>query len=299
VNIVNFGPVIDHQAVTPTTIVAGHVLAGLAQIATGSVQCAVTSQPYWSQRDYRYPGQLGGEATLEGYVANLVSVFREVRRCLANHGTLWLNLGDAYISNPGGTGCSGQMADRAAATSGARRTAREKVPGLKVKDLIGLPWRVAFALQADGWYLRSSIVWSKPNASPESVRDRPTSSYELVFLLAKTSIYYHDPCSVSEPAIWDRASPGDRRQSRDVWSIATQPFRDAHFAMMQIDLAERCIKAGSRPGDLVLDPFLGAGTTALAANRTGRLAVGCELNDNYVDLTVRTLATAGFSSAVF
>ena len=292
-----------------TTILLDDALAGLRQINAGAVQCCVTSPPYFRQRDYGVPGQIGLEDSPERYVANLIEVFAEVRRTLADDGTMWLNIADTYASSPG---------------KGLQRvieTSRPANRGVKLKDMLGIPWMLAFSLRADGWFLRSEIVWSKPNPMPESVRDRPTRSHEKVFLMSKSAYYYYDAPAVSEPAT--RGSAGshfgegkigatqggrcskkprvesDRRNLRDVWTVAPTPCREAHQAVMPTPLADTCIRAGSRPGDLILDPFLGAATTALAANRAGREAVGCELNPEYAEISIRRLAKEGYQADIF
>jgi DNA modification methylase len=286
-----------------------------------SVQCCVTSPPYFGLRDYGHDGQIGLEETPDAYVAEMVALFREVRRVLKDDGTLWLNLGDSY-ARTGGT-------DRkvsATATVGSTRNTLNQITdrtttaakfGAKEKDLLGIPWRVAFALQADGWYLRSDIIWHKPNPMPESVTDRPTKAHEYVFLLTKSARYYYDSAAIAEEAKdWSSGGPGTgivptkhysennggnaglsslaakykagnqalTRNARTVWSITTQPFKGAHFATMPPELAERCIRAGSKLGDTVLDPFGGAGTTGLVADRLGRDATLIELNPAYAAL---------------
>jgi DNA modification methylase len=292
-----------------TTILLGDSLFGLQDIHSDAVQCCVTSPPYFALRDYGCPGQIGLEATPDLYIAQLVEVFREVRRVLRNDGTLWLNIGDSYVSaGSGRQGVTGQRSDREFTAAVPKKT------GAKNKDLLGIPWLLAFALRADGWFLRSDIVWEKPNAKPESVRDRPTSSYEHVFLLSKRPRYFYDPSALEEPIKEARqirlakeaakngasSSPGSNtRSGRDVWRIATTPLSEAHFATMPLALADRCIRAGSKIGDLVLDPFLGAGTTSLAANRAGRHAVGCELNKEYANIATRRLAAEGYISNSF
>jgi len=293
------------------------VLAGLPE---GSARTCVTSPPYWGLRDYGHPDQLGAERTPDEYVANLVEVFREVRRVLRPDGTLWLNLGDSYINAKGAA--HGVDPKQGARRFGVRVVDMPPPPGLKRKDLVGMPWRVAFALQADGWWLRSDIIWAKPNAMPESVTDRPTKAHEYVFLLAKSERYFYDADAVKEAAKKGhagskfhtgktaehqlrRASDKPRkddgnRNARSVWSIATQPSGIEHFAMMPPELAQRCILAGSARGDTVLDPFSGAGTTGLVAMEHGRRYLGVELNPRYADLSVerwsrvqRTLFAAG------
>jgi DNA modification methylase len=268
-------------------------------------------------RDYGVEGQIGLEETPEAYVNNLVVIFREVRRVLRDDGTLWLNLGDSYASQGGAHGGRndnqrGVGAKRLHAEGAGDQAARRPAHGYKPKDLLGIPWMVAFALRADGWYLRSAIVWHKPNPMPESVRDRPTSSYEHVFLFSKREKYFHDADAIAEPsedsslarlsqdvasqAGSNRANGGVKtngpmkavggatRNARNVWTITTQPFSGAHFATMPPELAERCIKASSKPGDTILDPFGGAGTTGLVADRLARNAILCELNPEYVKI---------------
>jgi DNA modification methylase len=251
-------------------ILVGDVRTRLAALEDGSVRCVVTSPPYWGLRDYGRDGQIGLEQTPEEFVGKLVAVFREVRRVLADDGTLWLNLGDSYGSG---------------------------------KQLVGIPWRVAFALQADGWYLRQDIIWSKPNPMPESVTDRCTKAHEYVFLLTKSPRYYYDKDAVSEEyadatvkrgkSIRQVSADGTvttrgngepvqgRRNRRSVWTVATKPFRGAHFAVMPETLVEPCVLAGSAEGDLVLDPFAGSGTVGVVALRHGRNFVGVELNADY------------------
>lgn len=295
-------------------ILQGDCLATLRTLPEGSAQTCVTSPPYYGLRDYGVDGQIGLEDTPDAYCARMVEVFREVRRVLRNDGTLWLNLGDSYHNlrthmNGGVPTNTVHVGGSRDGTEGFGRANRNKrLPGVKDKDLLGVPWMVAFALRADGWFLRSAIVWHKPNPMPESVRDRPTSTYEMVFLLAKSGRYFYDAEAIAEQGtgiaetqhygagnggngglskIAARYKAGDApttRNARNVWTIATQPYSGAHFATMPPELAERCIKAGSKTGDTVLDPFGGAGTTGLVANRLGRSAVLCELNPEYVRL---------------
>lgn len=293
----------------------------------GTVHCVVTSPPYWGLRDYGLDDKgIGLERTPEEYVAKMVQVFLEVRRVLRDDGTLWLNLGDLYWSDTlsrkdpvesmwGNRPASDLSDGRMAIPEHNRRGGLGKRPdGLKPKDLVGIPWRVAFALQADGWYLRSDIIWSKPNAMPESVRDRPTKAHEYVFLLSKSQRYYYDQDSVREPHkpesiertkhSWDGERARDftgspqtldfskmchpnGRNLRTVWTIPTQPFPGAHFATFPEALAERCIKAGSRAGDVVLDPFGGSGTVARVAVRLGRRAVHLDLAYHELARTTR------------
>jgi DNA modification methylase len=286
-------------------ILVGDVLDRLADVPDGSVQCVVTSPPYWGLRDYGADGQLGLEATPDEYVANMVAVFREVRRVLADDGVLWLNLGDSYAG--GGNGGGGSFDSE---RPGWSKHGPNKQHGLKPKDLVGIPWRVAFALQADGWWLRQDIIWHKPNPMPESVTDRCTKSHEYVFMLTKSAKYYFDHEAIKEPAQTppstrdkhgegyqadypkgDRFSAGERvwgadgkRNKRSVWTIPTRPFRGAHFAVMPEALVEPCVLASSRPADTVFDPFTGSGTVAVVALRHGRNFVGTELNPEYATI---------------
>jgi|SRR5262245_4272360 len=254
-------------------IVAGDSRTVLRHVPDNCVRCCVTSPPYWSLRDYRIPGQIGLEARLSDYFASLVAVFEEVRRVLAVDGTLWLNIGDSYTS--------GGRTWRAPDKKNPVRAMKVRPPtpdGLKPKDLIGLPWRLAFALQQAGWYLRADIVWNKPNCQPESVKDRPTRSHEMLFLFTKSEQYHYDPSAVRGP---------NGRNMRTVWDIPTQAYPEAHFATFPPALVEPCLVLGSEVGDLVLDPFLGSGTVAEVALRMGRRFLGVELNPEYVDIAVR------------
>ena len=309
----------------------GNAVTVLTTLPEKSVQCCVTSPPYWGLRDYGVDGQLGLERTPDEYVANTVNVFREVRRVLSDDGTLWLNLGDSYAA---GGGSDTQRLDKLGLRLGtgggkkhsSRPCGRAPLANLKPKDLVGIPWRVAFALQADGWYLRSDIIWSKPNPMPESVRDRPTKAHEYVFLLSKSQRYYYDADAIAEPFTYgswsaegdiagrtkkgrheptpkglqmtDRADsaglrgecyPTNGRNARTVWEIATKPYPEAHFATFPPELAERCIKAGSKPGDTILDPFGGSGTTAAVATGLGRSAIHIDLNPNYLQLALNRI----------
>ena len=284
-----------------------------------SVQCVVTSPPYYGLRDYGVSGQIGLEQSPDEYVAEMVSVFREVRRVLRQDGTLWLNLGDSYAVN-GGSGLQGTTGQRAHRRYTASIASSKGNGPAKPKDLLMMPARVALALQADGWWLRSEIIWSKPNPMPESVTDRPTSSHEKVFLLAKAERYFYDAQAIAEPveesSIERLSQPTmasqkgssrangmaktngpmkavggtGKRNARNVWTIATQPFSGFHFATMPPDLAERCILAGSRPDDLILDPFGGAGTTGLVADRINRNSILIELNPQYTQLARERIA---------
>ncbi|MBZ9975496.1 DNA-methyltransferase [Mesorhizobium sp. BR-1-1-10] len=255
----------------------------LAEFPDGHFQCCVTSPPYWGLRDYEHPDQIGAEDELDDYVRDLVSVFREVRRTLRDDGTFWLNIGDAYTSG----GRTWRAPDKK--NKGRAMTYRPDTPdGLKPKDLIGLPWKIAFALQADGWYLRSDIVWNKPNCQPESVKDRPTRSHEFVFLLTKSEKYYFDQAGMVEPATGTQGS----KNRRTVWNINTEPFKGAHFAVFPSKLVELCVLGGTAPHDLVLDPFLGSGTVGAVAKRLNRQAVGIEVNSEFADLAVSRIRAA-------
>lgn len=297
-------------------IINADVMEGLRQLPDESVHCVVTSPPYWGLRDYGVDGQIGLEATPEMFVARMVDVFGEVRRVLRKDGTCWVNLGDSYCSTDKWGGGGPNTGKQTVAADGdvpswAVRARKQPIPGIKPKDLVGIPWRVAFALQADGWYLRSDIIWSKPNPMPESVTDRPTKSHEYVFLLTKAERYHYDADAIKEPGVMPpRAKEGgagesavDRklrgfdncmgsdgsRNKRTVWTVATQPFSEAHFATFPPELPEVCIKAGCPVGGTVLDPFSGAGTTAMVADRLQRNAIGIELNPTYAEMSQRRI----------
>ena len=340
--------------------ITGNCLDILPTLEANSIQCCVTSPPYYGLRDYgtakweggdsecshkfatggykstglnckrdennwkaidsksgqtwqqykdicpkcgaiRVDGQLGLEKSPEEYVAKMVEVFREVRRVLRRDGTLWLNLGDSY----NGSGGAGGDYNKGGLKEGQPKYNGRNIPSLKPKDLVGIPWRVAFALQADGWYLRQDIIWAKPNPMPESVKDRCTKSHEYIFLLTKSARYYYDTDAVKEPLSSPPHAPGNNkldasrndhdqmqkvwgldgtRNRRSVWTITTKPFKEAHFATFPPEIPEICIKAGSRPGDMILDPFSGAATTGLVAERLGREYIGIELNPDYVKM---------------
>ena len=263
-------------------ILFGDCLDTLKQFDEPARMC-VTSPPYYGMRDYGgESNQIGHENTPEEYIQNLVNVFREVRNCLTDDGTLWLNMGDIYYNYRPGKGQA--LVKQSVATNKqdlpdkcARRG--NKLDGLKEKDLIGIPWMLAFALRADGWYLRQDIIWNKPNPMPESVRDRCTKSHEYVFLLSKNQNYYFNVDAIKEPT----------RRKRSVWNITKKPYKDAHFAVYPPELIIPCIKAGSEKNDIILDPFIGSGTTAMVAKSLGRDYIGCELHEDYGKLIQKRL----------
>ncbi len=256
-----------------SAILIGDSATILSVLPDGVFQTCVTSPPYWSLRDYSAEGQIGLDMSLHDYLARLVAVFEEVRRVLRDDGTLWLNIGDSYTS--------GGRTWRAPDRKNPIRAMRIRPPtpaGLKPKDLIGIPWRLAIALQEAGWFLRTDIVWNKPNCQPESVKDRPTRCHEYIFLFSKSERYYYDAFA--------QRGPNDRNL-RTVWDMNTQPFPEAHFATFPTTLVERCLALSSRPRDLVLDPFLGSGTTGQVALEMSRRLIGIELNPKYAELARR------------
>lgn len=251
----------------------------LKAIPDEQFRCCVTSPPYWGLRDYGVEGQIGAEMDVDDYVKDLVALFREVRRTLRGDGTFWLNIGDSYTS--GGR----KWREDDAKTKGRGMSYRAPTPrGLKPKELVGVPWRVAFGLQADGWYLRADNIWYKPNCQPESVKDRPTRSHEYLFLLTKSERYFYDHEAVKEPAL-----SGGVRSKRTVWQVNTEPYAGAHFAVFPPGLVEPCIRAGTQPGDRVLDPFFGSGTVGIACQKLGRACLGIELNPLYAGLAQERL----------
>jgi len=255
----------------------GDAAAILRQFPDDFFRCCVTSPPYWSLRDYAAEGQIGAEAKPDDYIEHLVEVFEGVKRVLTADGTFWLNIGDSYTS--------GNRGYRAPDRKNPIRAMSYRPPtpeGLKPKDLVGIPWRVAFALQRAGWYLRSEIIWEKPNCMPESVKDRPTRCHEYIFLFTKSLKYYYDAESIREPG---------GRNRRTVWSIPTEPFIGAHFATFPPKLIEPCVLAGSAPGDWVLDPFFGSGTVGVVCEQNGRFYVGIELNPEYVRIAIERIKT--------
>ncbi|MFM9970985.1 MAG: DNA-methyltransferase [Burkholderiales bacterium] len=261
-------------------IIVGDAREILHGFPDGIFQCAVTSPPYWGLRDYGIHGQIGAETRVGDYITDLVRVFREVRRVLSNDGTLWLNIGDSYTS--GGR----TWRDSDDKNKGRAMDYRPPTPdGLKPKDLIGVPWKLAFALQDDGWYLRTDIVWNKPNCQPESAKDRPTRSHEYVFLFSKSEKYYYDWESIQEPV--QGPAQGSRQKTknrRTVWNINTEPYPGSHFAVYPRSLARLCVLAGSRLESRVLDPFFGSGTTGVVCNELGRSSTGIELSEEYAEL---------------
>ena len=309
----------------------GDAIEVLKTIPDQSINTCITSPPYWGLRDYGVEVQIGLEKTPEEYVSKMVEVFREVKRVLRDDGTLWLNLGDSYAGSWGNYAPTGQGGQRPKNTERWQRRAYEskadwrpptsnKHEGLKPKDLVGIPWMVALALRADGWYLRSDIIWHKPNAMPESVKDRPTKAHEYIFLLSKSRKYYYDADSIKEPSSdlekskkrYEKPFGGKKaeellktnqvhtrtigmrkfdgkRNKRSVWTVPTRPFPEAHFATFPPDLIEPCILAGCPEGGVVLDPFVGSGTTLLVATRHNRRSIGIELNPDYIKIAERRL----------
>jgi DNA modification methylase len=292
--------------------------ARMLPLRDGCVDCVVTSPPYFGLRDYGLANQIGLEPTPDAYVAAMVMVFRELRRVLKDSGTVWLNLGDSY--NGGGrAGSDKALNGKQGSNRGSLLMIGRPIdaPGLEAKQLLGIPWRVAFALQADGWYLRSDIIWSKPNPMPESVTDRPTKAHEYLFLLAKSERYFYDAAAIAELADVNRAGRLERtfstsdarstmrhdvgravlrtetRNKRSVWTVTTMPYAGAHFATMPEALVEPCILAGCPLGGLVLDPFIGSGTVGAVAERLGRRWVGVDLNPAYHRLAKKRTAQRG------
>jgi DNA modification methylase len=300
------------------TIICGDALAVLRTMPDGFASMIVTSPPYYGLRNYGVAGQIGLETSPAEYVSRLAAVFRETRRVLRPDGTLWLNIADSYAGSGKGASADTERISRQSCLYAPGNPAAS-IPatwhGIKQKDMIGIPWALAFALRADGWFLRSDIIWNKINALPHSVRDRPVSSYEHIFLLAKSKTYYFDYKALEEPTKesskarykrgfgsnkYAEGAPGqsaqtinkpkdknaplpDMRRGRDIWNFPTSPLRGtAHYAAYPIELARRCILAGSRPGDVVLDPFFGSGTTGAAALMLGRKYIGIELNPEYI-----------------
>lgn len=329
--------------VTPTTnqIYQGDVLQAMKEWPDEFVQTVVTSPPYWGLLDYGIAGQIGLESTISEYLEKMVGVFREVRRVLRSDGTLWLNIGDTYNSGPPGRRNCERWPKQ---SRNDHQPIRKRDDSLKLKDLCLIPARLAIALQADGWYLRSDIIWAKPNPMPESVTDRPTKAHEYIFLMSKSERYFYDADSIRTPGkdpdddlrrlgkqhAGNKSVPDEKRQglrvrspagwdtkngahgsvhsqgceqettyrevrpganARTVWWVTTQAFPDAHFATFPEKLIEPCILAGARAGEIVLDPFMGAGTTALVAARLNRKFIGIELNPKYIEIAQRRIKT--------
>lgn len=274
-------------------IILGDCRESLKQLPDATIQTCVTSPPYWGLRDYGFEDQIGQEEDYKDYIKNLVDVFSEVKRALKDNGTLWLNLGDTYV----GTGHKKDLRDPkyGEGRNGQSTALNNKVEGFKSKDMMGLPWRVAFALQEDGWYLRSDIVWHKGNVIPEPVKDRPTRSHEFIFLLTKSKQYLYNHEAVKQPTNDGKGL----RSLRDVWNVNTKPLPEAHFAVYPNELIIPCIKAGSNAGDLVLDPFTGSGTTGIVSLLEGRNFIGLESNPEYADLAYnRILKETGFKTTI-
>lgn len=288
------------------SVMVGDCLASLATLPDRSINCCVTSPPYYGLRDYGVDGQIGLEDSPDAYVARLVEVFREVRRTLTDDGTLWLNIGDSYNAHPGQRKTTDAAGNKQKSLRGSTAAPSRSVDGLKPKDLIGIPWLLAFALRADGWYLRQDIIWHKPNPMPESVTDRCTKAHEYLFLLSKSDRYFYDHESVKEAAVrgyagstfntgktaehqLNRSSDKEltedgKRNRRSVWTVTPKPYKGAHFAVYPPELIEPCVLAGCPEGGTILDPFGGSGTTGGVALKHGRNAVLCELNADYAAL---------------
>lgn len=321
----------------------GDALSELKELPDCIADCCITSPPYFNLRDYGIDGQIGLENTVEEYINRLTEVFREVRRVLKSDGTLWLNIGDSYAGSTKGRKKNGKHSDENSKSGNYYSGFNDKLqykmyPGYKKKDLIGIPWLLAFALKNDGWYLRQDIIWNKPNAMPESVKDRCTKSHEYIFLFSKQAKYYFDHEAIKEPAVGfnnippagskgtfkpnsrlrkgnsrtfrgggaytkgqsfnnsaeaNRESHGNTdntaglRNKRSIWNVATQGYKEAHFATFPEKLIEPCVFAGSKEGGIVLDPFLGSGTTAVVAKKHNRKYIGIELNPKYAEMAER------------
>lgn len=262
------------------TLLIGDALTQLKTLPDNSVDSVITSPPYYGLRDYGVVGQFGIENTPKEYVEALVGVFREVRRVLKEDGTCWINLGDSYTTW-NSNGPQGNNSHRVNRTDPGRIKKSKVTGNFKPKDLIGIPWRVALALQDDGWYLRQDIIWNKPNCMPESVIDRCTRSHEYIFLLTKSRHYYFDVKAIEEPALHKDYKV---KRKRSVWNISTAPNRQKHFAAFPPELVETCLKAGCKPGGTILDPFAGSGTTGVVAKRNDRGFILIELNPNYGEI---------------
>ena len=263
-------------------LLIGDVREKIGEIATESVQTIVTSPPYWGLRDYDNGGQIGQEESPEQFVEELVKTFAKLKRVLREDGTFWLNLGDTYFGAKGGHWDSSNSITNSDTGSNYRmaRAAPPPHPYLKTKDLVGIPWRVAIALQQDGWYLRNDIIWNKPNPMPEAVKDRCAKSHEHIFLLSKSPRYYFNHEAILEPSS-DINTPNETKIRKDVWTLNTSSYQGAHFAVFPEQIPSMCILAGSKEGDTVLDPFMGSGTTAVVAKKLFREWIGIELNPEY------------------
>jgi DNA modification methylase len=294
------------------TIYTGDALGVLQTLPADSVDCCITSPPYFGLRDYGVAGQIGLEETPEAYVARLLGVFREVRRVLKPAGTLWLNIGDSYNGSGKANGCDLDNYLQKSNKS-AQKTKPTNVKNLKPKDLIGIPWMMAFALRDAGWYLRQDIVWHKPNPMPSSVKDRCTLAHEYIFLLSKCRKYYYDYKAIMEPAKYagdNRGARGDARRGtgmnsvsgrtgelrnkRSVWIVNTKPYKGAHFATYPEALIVNCVKAGCPPNGMVLDPFFGAGTAGVVARNLGRNYIGIDLSAEYVEIANKRIRGCDF-----
>lgn len=265
----------------PLVVLHGDTRDVIRELPDNSFQCAVTSPPYWGVRDYGVEGQIGAESDLQDYIKTLVDIFREVRRVLKPDGTFWLNIGNTYTSG----GRKWRQEDEK--NKGRGMSYRPPTPpGLKKKDLIGVAWMLAMECQKDGWYLRNDMIWYKPNCQPESVRDRFTVAHEYVFLFSKSEQYFFDQDSIKE-----RTTDGNGlKNRRTVWSINTEPCPEAHFAVFPRALVRPCLLGGSREGDVILDPFYGAGTVGIVAKELGRRCVGIELKSEYIDIAHKRTA---------
>ena len=280
------------------TILFGDCRKTLCAFLPQSARTCVTSPPYYGLRDYGgEENQIGLEQSPEEYIKQMVEVFRGVRDILTDDGTLWLNIGDSYYNYRAGTGGFAKQTfakNRQDLPENNPKRAN-KLEGLKDKDLIGIPWMLAFALRADGWYLRQDIIWNKPNPMPESVRDRCTKSHEYLFLLSKNQNYYFDV-----DAIKVANSTGNQfKRRKSVWNINTKPNKDAHFAVYPPELIEPCILSSSKENDIILDPFMGSGTTAMVAKSLGRYYIGCELHEEYINLTENRISQQGGTLKAF
>lgn len=287
-------------------IYQGNCINVLKTFEDDSINCCITSPPYYGLRDYGVDGQIGNEETPDEYVSKLVDVFSEVKRVLKDDGTLWLNLGDSWAGSNQGAGTKHLTSNYM--TTQNHKSKLSKVDGYKPKDLIGIPWMVAFALRQSGWYLRQDIIWSKGNPMPEPVKDRCTKSHEYIFLLSKSKKYYFDHEAIKEPAKYPNDDRGNRKDSRrgtgmnsmsgktgltrnkrDVWFVNTKPCKEAHFATYPDTLIEPCVLAGCPKGGIILDPFMGAGTTGIVSKRYDRSYVGIELNPSYIKIAEKRI----------